>query len=326
MFLPFIGLAMAVAWTGRMVLPVGAPLGRLPFSRLQAVAGAVVLLVLATGTYMRNGVWHSEETLWQDAVQKNPENARSLLNYGLALASAGKNDQAYDYLQRAYRLKPWFAEVQAALASVSAALRHNLEEENHFKLARKMAADEPTSHLPYAEWLEKQGRLKEAIDAYAWASSLAPSDMRPRYALMRLYKATHDWDNLRRAVEAASAIAPKDAATQPFVETSRQYPDAVKGAEKMARDKPDEENFFTLAEAYCMTGQYDKCLKTSQKVIELNPNSAEGYNALGAAYVALGRLDEGIIAVKRALELDPNLKTAQANFASFTSHAQLSAP
>ena len=98
------------------------------------------------------------------------------------------------------------------------------------------------------------------------------------------------------------------------------------GRRKMARDKPDEENLFTLAEAYCMTGQYDSCLKTAQKVIQLNPNSAVGYNAIGAAYVALGRLDEGIVAVKKALELDPNLKTAQANFASFTSHAQLSAP
>jgi Flp pilus assembly protein TadD len=266
---------------------------------------------------MRNSVWHSEETLWRDTVEKNPANARSLLNLGLALASTGKNSEAYDYLQRAYRLKPWFAEVQAALASVSAALRHDAEAEDHFRQARKLAADEPSSHMPYAEWLEKQGRLQEAIDAYTWASSLAPADMRPRYALMRLYKATHDWDNLRKTVEAAGKIAPGDAAAAPFVETSRLYPDAVRGAEKMVKDQPEFDNFLMLAQAYCMTSQYEKCLQTAQKAIQLRPDSAEGYNVLGAAYASLDRWDEGIAAVKKALQLNPDLKTAQGNLTSW---------
>jgi Flp pilus assembly protein TadD len=323
MFLPFIGLALSLVWTARMALAAGVASSKRPFSRLQAIAAGVVLVALAAGTYVRNVVWSTEETLWQDAVRKNPENARSLLNYGLALASKGKNAEAYDYLQRAYRLKPWFGEVQAALASVSAALRHDAEAESHFLQARKMAADEPTSHLPYAEWLEKQGRLKEAIDAYSWASSLAPSDMRPRYSLMRLYKATHDWDNLRRTVEAASQIAPKDAATQSFGETSKHYPDAVTGAERIAQEQPREENYLELAEAYCMTSQFDKCLKTAQKVVKLNPGSAEGYNAVGAAYVALGQLDQGIAAVKKALELKPTLKIAQNNLNTFSALVQV---
>src|ERR1019366_3436182 len=230
-----------------------------------------------------------------------------------------------DYLQQAYRLKPWFAEVQAALASVSAALRHDAEAETHFPLARKMAADEPTSHMPYAEWLEKQGRLKEAIDAYSWASSLAPADMRPRYALMRLYKATHDWDNLRTTVESAEKIAPGDAATAPFLETSVLYPNAVKGAEKMARDQPGVDNFLNLAEAYCMTTRYEDCLKTAQKVIQLRPDLADGYNLLGAAYASLDRCDESIVAAKKALELNPNSKTALNNLDSWQNRSQYDA-
>jgi Flp pilus assembly protein TadD len=75
-----------------------------------------------------------------------------------------------------------------------------------------------------------------------------------------------------------------------------------------------------LAEAYCMTEQFEKCLVTAQKVIKLKPDSAEGYNALGAAYVSLDHWDEGIAAVKKALELNPGLKTAQANLVSWKSH------
>jgi Flp pilus assembly protein TadD len=47
-------------------------------------------LVLAAATYARNGVWSSGERLWQDAVEKVPDNPRAAVNLAGALLHEGR--------------------------------------------------------------------------------------------------------------------------------------------------------------------------------------------------------------------------------------------
>ncbi|MET0292576.1 MAG: hypothetical protein ABW136_09455 [Steroidobacteraceae bacterium] len=49
---------------------------------------AVLALVLAGATGMRNRVYHDELTFWQDVVAKSPHNARASNNLGMAFAAA----------------------------------------------------------------------------------------------------------------------------------------------------------------------------------------------------------------------------------------------
>ena len=96
-FLPYIGLALAVVWW--LALRVHTWCETWPQRRpmIVSIACAVTLLVLgghAIGTYQRNKVWRSEETLWRDVVQKSPTNGRALMNYGLTQMSQGKYAEA----------------------------------------------------------------------------------------------------------------------------------------------------------------------------------------------------------------------------------------
>ncbi len=64
-----------------------------------ALAGMLLLILLAVATFNRNRVWQSELSLWQDCYDKNPENPRAMSNLGLAIkmhAKEAPNAQVYN--------------------------------------------------------------------------------------------------------------------------------------------------------------------------------------------------------------------------------------
>ena len=98
------GLAWGTVWLfGRLPIWAAGSAWERPAPRI-TVAVAVLLALLAT-TLVRNRVWHDDLTLWSDVVEKAPDNGRAHLNYGLALASVGRNDDAlaqYDECAKAW--------------------------------------------------------------------------------------------------------------------------------------------------------------------------------------------------------------------------------
>ena len=49
------------------------------------VATGLVLIIMMVGTFNRNKVWQSSISLWEDCLDKNPENPRAMNNLGLAI-------------------------------------------------------------------------------------------------------------------------------------------------------------------------------------------------------------------------------------------------
>jgi tetratricopeptide (TPR) repeat protein len=122
MFFSFVGLIAAVVWAGWLLVE------RLPveFRRQWRTAGvALVLLGLsgyAWGTHVRNEVWHDEESLWLDDVQKSPHNGRGLMDYGLTQMNKGAYPQALDYFTRALPYTPNYPSLEINLGVVNGAL------------------------------------------------------------------------------------------------------------------------------------------------------------------------------------------------------------
>jgi tetratricopeptide (TPR) repeat protein len=308
MLLPFVGLAMTLAWIPRMLLPSGEPL-----RRLEAIVASFLLLFLGYQTHVRNQVWSTDESLWRDAIGKSPASVHAVENYGLALADAGRTQEGYEYLLRARRLAPKSPELEAYLGTVSAMLNRVEEAEQHFRRALSLGATVPVTHLEYGKFLEKHGDRQKAIDSYSWAASLALTDLRPRYGMMRLYVQSADWNNLRTSLEDARPLWRDDPAFAKYAEVLRNHPDTIKGAELLVQNSPTPENYMILSESYCLGGEFKKCLDSANKAIELRPNYPQAYNAIGAAYVSMGRVDEAIQAAMKALQIDPDYKAARTN-------------
>jgi len=176
MFLPFVGLSIAVVNVPLMVSPSNHELSARPSTsgRAAAVAVAVVLLAEAVGVHARNEVWRSDESLWRDATLKSPENPRAWMNYGVALMARGDYAGAVDACERALVLAPEYTLVHVNLGIGYAGVNRQTDAEREFLTAQRLAPDDWRTHLYYAQWLEREGRAGDAGREMDRARTLNP--------------------------------------------------------------------------------------------------------------------------------------------------------
>jgi tetratricopeptide (TPR) repeat protein len=176
MFFSFAVLIPAVVWAVWLGLRQVA--GEETLRRLRPALVAVVVVVLAgygVGTRMRNAVWHTEESLWLDDVQKSPENGRGLMIYGLTQMAQGRYAAALEYFTRALRFTPNYPTLEINLGVVYGAMGQPVEAEHHFLRAMALAPTDDQTHAFYARWLVGQGRVAEAGQQLAEAHRLNPA-------------------------------------------------------------------------------------------------------------------------------------------------------
>jgi hypothetical protein len=119
MYLPFVGLVLAVVWGG--FLAVSKMAGGKYRTLVSLAASMAVVLVLGLygyGAHLRNRVWRSDESLWLDDVIKCPHNGRGLMNYGLTQMAKGAYPVALDYYQRALVYTPNYKTLEINLGIV----------------------------------------------------------------------------------------------------------------------------------------------------------------------------------------------------------------
>ncbi len=184
MFLPFVGLALAVSWAGALAIRA-APVK----NRRQAIwaAAAIILAACAWGTHERNAVWRDEESLWRDVTIKSPRNGRGLMNYGLTLMPKGQTAAALDYFERALQYTPNYFILEINLGIANGDLHRDAEAEAHFRRAMQLAPTDAQPNFYYGRWLMTQGRVSEAVTQFQTAMIRNRDYLDPRYALMQAY-------------------------------------------------------------------------------------------------------------------------------------------
>lgn len=166
-YFPYVGLTLAASWA----LAIGIPRrARTP----ALAAAAALLLVMAYGTYRRNIVWRTEESLWLDVTQKSPRNGRGLMTYGVIRMGKGDYATADDYFQRALPLVPQYSYLHVNIAILKGALGRSAEAEEHFRLAQTYDPENPICYYFYARWLMQAGRVSEATIQARRALDLSP--------------------------------------------------------------------------------------------------------------------------------------------------------
>jgi hypothetical protein len=99
-------LGTAVAWAhARWPIPTRA-------------VGAVAVTLIVALTLLRNEVWRSQVSLWEDALAKSPQKPRVYANLGTALHLAGRGDEALTYYCKAIALDPKNHQVEANLQAL----------------------------------------------------------------------------------------------------------------------------------------------------------------------------------------------------------------
>lgn len=302
-FLPYIGLCLAAVWWLTISIEEWGHRRRTVDVARAALAGVFIVVIAANavGTYQRNEVWKTEESLWLDVTQKSPNNGRALMNYGLTKMARGEFTQAKELFENARRINPNYWTLEINLGIVNAALGDHETAESHFRRAVELDDGASSQHY-YAKWLVEQGRTPEAVPRLSRAIELSPATAQSRELLMSIFAAIGARQELDALVADTLRIAPSNATalayrngSLPF-ESERTYEALLAHSARAIRAK----NFLHGAQA-------------ARAALTLRPDSPDALNNLGWALANLGYVDLGIRELERAAAIDPSSTLIRAN-------------
>ena len=299
-FLPFVGLVPAATWA--VVLLAKRRLSHSPgFARAALVTLALVVLAAnAAGTWQRNKVWRSEESLWLDVTRKSPANGRGLMNYGLARMQQRDLETARQYFEKATMFSPDYPTLIVNLGVVYGALQQPEVAEQHFLRALALS-DDADSRYFYGRWLASVGRAPEAADHFGRALAFSPGRIDVRTSLLRLLAAADDAAGLEALARDTIAVDPRH----------------VEAAAYLLGESPCGTPTTALAMQAGLSAlganRTDEAAECFRQVLRLDPLSADGWNNRGWAQLQLGLVPQSVNSFHRALQAAPSDERVKRN-------------
>lgn len=287
MFFPFVGLMMSVCWTlALFIYRKKEETFKKGGVRIIILLAAFLILVShAYGTYQRNKVWHTSESLWYDVTVKSPLNGRGLMNYGLTQMSKGNYQRAEEYFNRALELLPYYSFLHVNMGVFKGSTGRPAEAERHFKYALQYDPQNPAGYYYYAVLLSNQNRIDEAFPL------------------------------LKKSLELSPGHAPAQKLMSELVNHQKMLKlDPTERAESLSTQSPTPENYLNLSLQYHNTGRYRDSIKACEKALRLKPDYFLAYNNICAAYNELGMWNKAIEACEKGLAISPDFELMQNNF------------
>ena len=250
---------------------------------LCAVSGAVIIGCVA-GTFLRNRVWRTPETLWTDVVRKSPMKPRGHANLGQV------------YLLRAGKLKK--GKNDAAVER-----REMLEKALYeYKKAAVLDVKRPDAHTNLGRVYIKLGKSDEAVEEFKLAAKYDPRNP------MR-------YNDLAAACLNAKMARELD---QYFDELFRNRRGFVVKVKERRKDAALRRTFSRInlqlglalevnedGNRYASGFPADKAIAAYRRSIEMDPRP-EAYYSIAVVFDRTGRGAEALKNYKRLLELYPN--------------------
>jgi len=334
LYLPLIGLSIAVAWTGRDVLAARWPRAPLAF-------GAAALAALALVSVRQVAYWRDSAALFTRALEVTRENAVAHLNLGLALADRREYAEARRHLEEAIRIHPASGAAHGVLAEVLAREGRREEAVERFRTALRLDPTLSRVHNGLGRALLEGGEVEEAAAHFREALRLDPAYAEAHSnlgaALLRGGSFAEAVEHLREAATLDPARGEAhdnwgvalmnrgelDEAVRHFERAAELGADAdgnwalalarkgdPEGAAEhyrraLARNADDAELRKGLGMALAQSGRIEEARAEFEAATRIRPGDAEAWHGLGLALVSLGRPEVALSAYGRALEIDP---------------------
>ena len=141
---------------------------------LKACLYSLPLLIFGILTWQRTWAYASEETLWSDTVDKNPNAWIAYNNLGNALLHKGQLNEAAEDFQQALLLYPNFDLGHFSLGNVLVQAGHVDAAMAEYEKALEMNPNLARAHSNLGNIFLKKGRLDDAIEQYSTAARCDP--------------------------------------------------------------------------------------------------------------------------------------------------------
>jgi tetratricopeptide (TPR) repeat protein len=179
LYLPGIGAFIALVSAGLYALEALQKRYRRAVA-LSTVAGLLLIVILSATAYFRNAVWASELTLWTDAVQTYPGNARAHNMLGIIFENRRQLYKATAAYRTAITLKPVFAEAHVNLGRMYVDGSLFDEAMREFMIALNLGSldeiDTANLYINIGYCYQKKGLPDKALEFYHYAAAIVPDE------------------------------------------------------------------------------------------------------------------------------------------------------
>ncbi|ACB74635.1 tetratricopeptide repeat protein [Opitutus terrae] len=274
-----------------------------------AALGAAVL-ALGVAAHGRNQLYRSELALWQDTVAKRPDNPRAHHNFGLALAAAGRSDEAMAEFRRAIALQPnhVFAHTQLALALLD---RGEPEAASaHFRAALAADPSYAAARVNLGRALARLGRTDEAATEYEAVLRAEPGAVDAGTNLAALLLARGETERAAALLAAATAAAPALAEPHYHYGLALEQLGRIAEAESALRQatelKPDwAEPWLALGNVLARRGEAEPAERAYRSALHLAPRTAAAHYGLGNLLAQRRNFRAAMEEFQAVLAIDP---------------------
>ncbi len=179
---------------------------------------------LSWKTCIRNNVWRTRESLWEDTVAKSPGKYRTWGNLGAAYSDAGKTEKAVHCFREALKVEPRF---QNGLLNLSnSLLRLNRPKEALDTTMQLIKLDSNATTKPPVAFtlglsLAGVGRYDEAVAVFRDILHAMPGDPQAHKALGLVYYQTGLPHRALDHYEAAAQVQPNDPQLERLIEAAK---------------------------------------------------------------------------------------------------------
>ncbi len=316
MFFPFVGLVISVSWTlGLVVFKLTGNTNSLSakYKALILLPVLVLLCTCAYGTWKRNEVWHTEESLWFNVTVKSPKNGRGLMNYGLIKLDEGNYTEAEKYFNKAMQLSPSYSYIYVNIGVLKEKTGDYVNAENYFLQGISLGGAYASHYFIYGRFLYRQARFIEAQVMLQKAIALSSSYMDSRLLLMKTYELLGEWDQLKNLAIGTLKISSDNEDALVYLDDSVKGKTRAEKEEDKVKLAPTAEKYLFLSLDYYSEGKYGQCINAAKEALRLKPDYAEAYNNIGCAYNALDQFEKANEALKMALAAAPGYQLAKNN-------------